>query len=110
MQQASRLTPVQLAALIGESTAEDDRPVVVDVRNAGERDAGYIPGSVHLPLAELARRAKELPTDRPLVVHCAGGWRSSVAASVLRRTGPADVSDLLGGYAAWQAVTEFAGR
>lgn len=76
--------------------------LVLDVRNAGERDGGqYIPGAVHIPLAELARRHDELPADRPVLVHCAGGWRSSVAASLLRSQGHTDVTDLVGGYAAW---------
>ena len=42
-----------------------------------------------------------LREDRPVVVHCAGGYRSSVAASVLRKAGWSDVSDLLGGFNAW---------
>ena len=79
-------------------------PVVIDVRNAGEREAGFISGSVHIPLAELRRRLTEIPSDRPLVAYCAGGWRSSVAASLLRRHGFADVSDLLGGFAAWTVI------
>ena len=82
------------------------RPVRLDVRNGGERDAGTIPGSIHIPLAELRRRIDEIPTDRPVVVYCAGGWRSSVAASLLRRAGIDDVSDLLGGFAAWTAMHE----
>ena len=82
----------------------------MDVRNAGEREGGYIPGAVHIPLAELPAGPARLPADRPVVVHCAGGWRSSVAASLLRRDGRTDVSDLLGGFAAWQAVHEPAER
>ena len=64
-----------------------------------------VEGSSHIPLAELARRVDEIPADRPLVVHCAGGHRSSVAASLLRRRGRTDVSDLLGGYGAWLALS-----
>ncbi len=79
-----------------------DETVVLDVRNAGERaDGQLIPEAVHIPLAELARRHDELPSDRPVLVHCAGGWRSSVAASLLRSQGHADATDLVGGYAAW---------
>ncbi|MFY1699556.1 MULTISPECIES: MBL fold metallo-hydrolase [unclassified Solwaraspora] len=96
---ASRLTVAQLAA----ARAGARPPVVLDVRNAGERSAGVVDGALHIPLAELARRIDEVPTDRPVVVHCAGGYRSSVAASVLRAAGHPDVSDLLGGYQAWQA-------
>jgi uncharacterized membrane protein YfcA/glyoxylase-like metal-dependent hydrolase (beta-lactamase superfamily II)/rhodanese-related sulfurtransferase len=104
VEQASRLTPVQLAELTAVDAPET--PVVLDVRNIGEREGGYIPGSVHIPLAELARRVDEVPADQPVVAYCAGGWRSSVAASLLRHTGRHDVSDLLGGFAAWQAMNE----
>ncbi|GGK43024.1 MBL fold hydrolase [Pilimelia terevasa] len=88
------------AALAGEAP-----PRVLDVRNPGEREGGaYLPEAVHIPLAELPARLAEVPADRPLVVHCAGGYRSSVAASLLRRAGVAvPVSDLRGGYAAWAA-------
>jgi DNA-binding HxlR family transcriptional regulator len=58
-----------------------------------------------LPPAALTREsATELPTDRRLVLHCAGGSRSSVAASLLRREGREDVYDLIGGYTAWAAA------
>ena len=97
MQQASRLTADELRrALEG-----DEPPLVLDVRNTAEREEGFIEGSQHIPLAELARRMSEIPSDRPLVVHCAGGHRSSIAASLLRHQGRTDVSDLLGGYGAW---------
>ncbi|MFE5974997.1 MBL fold metallo-hydrolase [Streptomyces sp. NPDC055893] len=94
---ASRLTAAQLrAALAGERP-----PVVVDVRTDGEREAnGFLDDALHIPLSELSRRTDELPADRPLVVHCAGGHRSSIAASLLRHRGFQDVSDVLGGHAA----------
>lgn len=104
VQRASRVTPVQLSELVANEGAAQ-RPAVVDVRNATEREGGYIPGSLHIPLAELRRRMAEVPADRPVVVYCAGGWRSSVAASVMRHAGRNDVSDVLGGFAAWRAVT-----
>ncbi|HEX5596707.1 MAG TPA: rhodanese-like domain-containing protein [Micromonosporaceae bacterium] len=96
--QASRLTATELRAALERAEA----PLVIDVRNIGEREQGAIEGSLHIPLAELPRRLDEAPADRPIVVHCAGGYRSSVAASLLRHTGRTDVSDLLGGYQAWQ--------
>ncbi|RSM99075.1 MBL fold metallo-hydrolase [Nonomuraea sp. WAC 01424] len=95
---ASRLTAAQLRAAL----AGDTPPVVVDVRTDGEREAnGFIGSAVHIPLSELPARSGELPADRPLVLHCAGGHRSSIAASLLRHRGFRDVSDVLGGYAAW---------
>ncbi|MFI9001883.1 rhodanese-like domain-containing protein [Streptomyces sp. NPDC053541] len=95
---ASRIT----AARLRTALAGDAPPFVVDVRSCAEREAnGVVPDAVHIPLSELPRRTAELPADHPLVVHCAGGHRSSVAASLLRHHGFPDVSDLLGGHAAW---------
>lgn len=93
---ASRLTAAQL----------DDRRAItdvqiVDVRNPGETALGTLPGARQIPLAELRTRAGELDFDAPIVVYCAGGYRSSIAASLLRSLGAADVSDLIGGYGAW---------
>jgi hydroxyacylglutathione hydrolase len=97
---ASRLTAPELAAAM----ERPDRPVVIDVRDADELAGGAIFRARHLPLTELARRTVEVPPGRPLVVYCGRGHRSSVAASLLRREGWRDVSDLLGGYAAWAAL------
>jgi uncharacterized membrane protein YfcA/glyoxylase-like metal-dependent hydrolase (beta-lactamase superfamily II)/rhodanese-related sulfurtransferase len=104
VRRASRLTAAQLAAAANQPGP--GAPLVLDVRNLGERDSGRIAGSMHIPLAELARRVDEIPEHRPVVAYCAGGWRSSVAASLLRRSGHPDTSDLLGGYAAWQSMHE----
>ncbi|MGW3096634.1 MBL fold metallo-hydrolase [Streptomyces sp. NPDC001102] len=100
MTQASRLTADELRSAL----AGAEPPLVLDVRNTAEREEGHIQGSLHIPLAELARRAAEIPADRPVVVHCAGGHRSSIAAGLLRHIGRTDVSDLLGGYGAWLAL------
>jgi glyoxylase-like metal-dependent hydrolase (beta-lactamase superfamily II)/rhodanese-related sulfurtransferase len=100
MSRASRLTATQLR----DALQRPQPPLVLDVRNVGEREQGAIEGSMHIPLAELPRRLAEVPTDRPVVVHCAGGYRSSVAASLLRNAGHPDVSDLLGGFNAWRTL------
>ncbi|WP_051943984.1 MBL fold metallo-hydrolase [Streptacidiphilus rugosus] len=74
----------------------------VDVRGPGEvRETGTVPGARLVPLPELLARLGELPVGRPLVVLCASGNRSSVAASVLRARGYEAV-DLRGGYSAWR--------
>ena len=96
----SRLTAAELAS----RTAEVDDLQIVDVRNPGEVDGGAVPGSVNIPLAALADRAGDLDPARPTVVYCAGGYRSSIAASYLASRGFADVSDLLGGYDAWATL------
>ena len=75
---------------------------IVDVRNPGEIAAGTIPNAIAIPVGQLPGRLGELNPATPTVVYCAGGYRSSVAASLLRRNGFVDVSDILGGYGAWE--------
>ena len=72
-----------------------------EFRNRGERERGTIAGAIHIPLAQLGARPDEVPTGKPIVVHCASGWRSSVAASWLRARGFDNFSDLAGGYQQW---------
>ncbi len=96
VERASRLT-----AAAAESALRDNDVQLVDLRNAGELSIGAVPGAVHIPLPELTARLGELDPARPVLLYCAGGWRSAVGASVLRAHGFTDVSDLLGGYGAW---------
>ena len=77
---------------------------VVDVRSESEWALGHIRGAVHVPLGYLADRATELPRDRPIVVQCQSGARSSIAASVLERLGVTNVMNLSGGMSAWVAA------
>ena len=99
---ASRLT----AKAFDERSAEVAGLQIVDVRNPGEAAAGMIPGAVNIPVGQLPDRIGELDPAKPTVVYCAGGYRSSVAASFLRQRGFADVSDVLGGYNAWDEATQ----
>lgn len=86
------------------TTAADERtPVMVDVRAPRERQQKRIAGSVSIPLTHLDERMSELPADRQLLVYCAGGYRSSIAASLLQRRGFTQVSEIAGGIAAWDA-------
>ncbi|MFD6882223.1 MULTISPECIES: MBL fold metallo-hydrolase [unclassified Rhodococcus (in: high G+C Gram-positive bacteria)] len=93
---APRTSVEELDTLLAAGTV-----TLVDIRNPGERELGTIPGAVPIPLAQLRTRLGQVPTGKPIVVHCAGGWRSSVAASLLRAHGFDNVSDLTGGYNAW---------
>ncbi|MBU3704327.1 MAG: MBL fold metallo-hydrolase [Ilumatobacteraceae bacterium] len=94
--QASRLTRAQFAV----RRHKIDNVQVVDVRNEGEVHGGMVDGARNIPIAQLRSRLAELDPKKPTVVYCAGGYRSSIAASLLREAGFADVSDVLGGYAA----------
>jgi hydroxyacylglutathione hydrolase len=84
----------------------DDHPglQVVDVRNPAEQEAGVLPGALRIPLARLLDGAAELDPAAPTVVYCAGGYRSSIAASLLRSLGFTQVADIQGGYGAWLAA------
>ena len=75
---------------------------VVDVRNPGEWDDGHIPGVKNIPLGVLGSRASEIPEGKPVVLHCQGGTRSAIAASVLQARGVKDVINLTGGFGAYK--------
>ncbi|HVF14161.1 MAG TPA: rhodanese-like domain-containing protein [Acidimicrobiales bacterium] len=97
---SSRLTIEQLAELRGLEPGLQ----LVDVRNPGETAGGTLVGAREIPLNVLTRSFDALERQTPVVVYCAGGYRSQIAASVLHQAGFADVSDLLGGYSAWGGV------
>lgn len=81
---------------------EDSEIVVLDVRTEKEREAGQIEGSLSIPLQRLEERIREVPIERPLVVHCEGGYRSAIACSLLKLHGY-QPTDLVGGFKAWEA-------
>lgn len=98
---SSRLTAAQLH----ERIRDLDGLAIVDVRSPGEvAETGAIPGARSIPLPRLTAELDTLDPATPTVVLCASGYRSSIAASVLRAAGFADVSDLIGGYEAWAAT------
>jgi rhodanese-related sulfurtransferase len=85
---------------------EGDHIVVLDVREPGEVATAAMDGSVRIPLGQLAARTGELNADKLTVVHCKGGYRSSIATSILRRAGFRDVANLTGGFDAWATMQQ----
>src|SRR5690606_13416213 len=73
---------------------------VIDVRGNAEWMAGHLPGVENIPVGYLEDHLDRIPRDRPVVVHCQTGWRSAVAARLLRARGISDVRNLAGGFAA----------
>jgi hydroxyacylglutathione hydrolase len=83
---------------------EPDRIAVLDVREPGEVAGGVIENSLCIPLGKLESRLAELGREKLLVVHCKGGYRSSIATSILRRAGFRDLANLTGGFDAWKTA------
>lgn len=97
---ASRLTASELA----ERIATVDALQLVDVRGPGEVAGGKIARAREVPLPRILDRLADLDPTAPTVVYCAGGYRSMIAASLMRASGFRDVSDLIGGYGAWEQM------
>jgi len=92
------------AVVMAEERGASEPAAVVDVRTAREWHERHVPGSVNVPLNQLLERIGELPRDRRMFVHCAGGYRSSIASSLLQLRGFDRVVELIGGFAAWEAA------
>lgn len=98
------LNAAYAAELLAAGSSSADAPLAVDVRNPREREQKRIAGSVAMPLNHLIENAGTLPKGRALLVHCAGGYRSSIAASLLQRAGFERVGEIAGGITAWEAA------
>jgi adenylyltransferase/sulfurtransferase len=87
-----------------ETLDSDRRPVLVDVREKYEWDEGNIPGAIHVPRGYLELRIEGAVPDRstPILLYCAGGTRSVLAARTLQEMGYANVTSLRGGFTAWK--------
>jgi glyoxylase-like metal-dependent hydrolase (beta-lactamase superfamily II)/rhodanese-related sulfurtransferase len=96
-----QVTAQDLAELL---ETERGKIAVLDVREPAEVASGAIENSIHIPLGELAKRTGELDPGKLIVVHCKGGYRSSIATSLLRRAGFRDIANLIGGFDAWKGA------
>ncbi len=92
------------AAALAEQTQQASAPFVLDVRSEKEFNIVHLDNSHNIPLTHLRERLAEVPQDRPVVVHCEGGYRSAIACSILTQSGRANVTDLVGGIKAWIAT------
>lgn len=92
------------ASYAAEMLSAAQPPLAVDVRSPSEREQKHIEGSLSVPLSRFSEQLNTLPKDRPLLVYCAGGYRSSIGASFLQAHGFHWVAEIAGGIAAWEAA------
>jgi rhodanese-related sulfurtransferase/glyoxylase-like metal-dependent hydrolase (beta-lactamase superfamily II) len=92
------------APMVAEELASADPPLLLDIRSPLEWATNHIASSVNIPLNHLQERIAEIPHDRRIAVHCAGGYRSSIAASILHQYGITNLIEMAGGFAAWDAA------
>ncbi|HKR26911.1 MAG TPA: MBL fold metallo-hydrolase, partial [Acidobacteriaceae bacterium] len=108
--ETDRRSPTDIAAELGmQMDSGGDGPKlhhaeVLDVRSPREYATKHIPGAVNIPLTRLREHLDKIPRERRIVLHCAGGYRSSIAASLLALHGVMDVIEMAGGLAAWEAA------
>jgi hydroxyacylglutathione hydrolase len=96
LQTIRQVTSTELAGQLARGAVS-----VIDVRGQSEWEAGHLPGIPNIPVGYLVQRLAEVPRDRPVVVHCQGGGRSAIAASVLQAHGIPNVVNLSKGYQEW---------
>jgi hydroxyacylglutathione hydrolase len=100
LKRTDRITALTLEEQLSSKTP----PLVLDVRTQDEWKRNRIQGSVNIPLNQLEGRIAEVPRDQKMVVHCATGYRSSIASSILEKNNLANIADLVGGISAWEAA------
>ena len=100
IRQTDRVT----ASDVAEELASPNPPLILDIRNPGEWQAKRIAESLNIPLNHMQERFAEIPQSRRIAVHCAGGYRSSIAASILHKHGVTNFIEMAGGLAAWEAA------
>jgi rhodanese-related sulfurtransferase len=88
-----RITPEEF-----EKAYHSESPLVFDVRKKSEYDSEHIIGAINIPLNEINAHLAQFPKDKPFVLHCQGGYRSMIAASILKQRGWDDFVDVIDGF------------
>lgn len=83
-----------------EMAMKDEKPLIIDVRKKSEYDSEHLLGAINIPLNEINQHLAEFPKESTFVLHCAGGYRSMIAASILKQRGWQDFADVKGGFEA----------
>lgn len=93
--------PIEVTVHDLKRALDEGSATVVDVREPWEADVARIEGALLVPLSVFTAQAKELPRDKPILIHCHHGGRSMQATQWLRRSGFDRVSNVAGGIDAW---------
>ena len=103
--QATPGRELQSVAQVGaddvETALKSNTATVLDVRGTAEYQDGHLPGAMSVPLGYISREIDRIPSDKPLIVHCQTGVRSSIASSVLQKLGRDNVLNYMGSYEEW---------
>ncbi|MBQ4914694.1 MBL fold metallo-hydrolase [Maribacter sp. MMG018] len=91
-------TTARITAEDLEKAIKSEQPLIVDVRKKSEFDSEHIIGAINVPLNEINKHLAQFPKDRTFILHCAGGYRSMIAASILKQRGWSDFADVIGGF------------
>jgi glyoxylase-like metal-dependent hydrolase (beta-lactamase superfamily II)/rhodanese-related sulfurtransferase len=91
-------TVARITSKVFEQMYRTNKVLVVDVRKKSEFDSEHVIGAINVPLNEINQHLSQFPKDKPFVLHCAGGYRSMVAASILKQRGWEDFVDVIGGF------------
>ncbi len=92
------------ARMLADELATANPPLVIDIRAPREWSAKRLGESINLPLSQLQEGIAKVPRDRRIAVHCLGGYRSSIAVSILNQHGITNLIELAGGLTAWEAA------
>lgn len=76
------------------------KPIVIDVRKKSEFDSEHVVDAINVPLNQISQQLAQFPKDKPFILHCAGGYRSMIAASILKQRGWENFVDVEGGFSA----------
>jgi glyoxylase-like metal-dependent hydrolase (beta-lactamase superfamily II)/rhodanese-related sulfurtransferase len=81
-----------------EKELKTEKPLIIDVRKKSEFDSEHVIGAINVPLNQINRHLAQFPKDKPFVLYCAGGYRSMIAASILKQRGWGDFVDVIDGF------------
>lgn len=88
----------RISASIMEKELNGEKPLIIDVRKKSEFESEHVIGAINVPLNQINQHLAQFPKDKSFVLHCAGGYRSMIAASILKQRGWNDFVDVIGGF------------